>query len=156
MSAAPRTIDITPDRPVDELLVFLPPATRRLVLRVVDMLEGANVHVDEIVAGLLEVGESILGSGLDATVDGLEALVERIYEAGWMEALGSVHPFLRDGAEIGIQLGLNTLKAMPPGDLAKIIGLAVIAAVVPNLLVANGPEFLELAVALVTKLWHLP
>ncbi|MEM1346947.1 MAG: hypothetical protein AAGI01_00220 [Myxococcota bacterium] len=156
MSAAPRTIDITPDRPVDELLVFLPPATRRLVLRVVDMLEGANVHVDEIVAGLLEVGESILGSGLDATVDGLEALVERIYEAGWMEALGSVHPFLRDGAEIGIQLGLNTLKAMTPGDLAKIIGLAVIAAVVPNLLVANGPEFLELAVALVTKLWHLP
>ena len=157
MSTTADTIDMnTQARAVDEVGIFLPPAARKTLGKAVDMLEGAEVQVDDFIRAMLSIGESVIGQGLDWTVYNLEALINKLYDLGVMEFLGDINSFARDGAEIGIQLGLNALKAMTPADVAKIIGLAVIAFAAPNLLLLNGPEFLEIAVELLTKLWNLP
>lgn len=144
------------NRAIDELGIFLPPATREILGRLVDRLESANLHVDELVGTLLAVGESWIAQGLDFTIQGSESLLARVYELGWMDALGDINPFLRDGAEIGLELALNTLKAMTPADVAKILGVIVVALAAPNLLLLNGAEFVDIASQLLTKLWNLP
>lgn len=143
-------------RAIDDIGVFLPPSARDLLGKAVEMLESNDLHIDEFLRMMLGVGESVIEQGLDATVGSLELLVEKIYAGGVMEKLGDVNPFIRDGAEIGIQISLNTLKAMTAGDVAKIVGLIVIAVTLPNLLVLNGPEFLSMAMDLGSKLWNLP
>lgn len=143
-------------RAIDDIGVFLPPPARDLLGKAVEMLESNDLHIDEFLRMMLGVGESVIEQGLDATVGSLELLVEKIYAGGVMEKLGDVNPFIRDGAEIGIQISLNTLKAMTAGDVAKIVGLVVIAVALPNLLLLNGPEFLSMAVELGSKLWNLP
>ena len=143
-------------RAIDDIGVFLPPPARDLLGKAVEMLESNDLHIDEFLRMMLGVGESVIEQGLDATVGSLELLVEKIYAGGVMEKLGDVNPFIRDGAEIGIQISLNTLKAMTAGDVAKIVGLIVVAVALPNLLLLNGPEFLSMAVELGSKLWNLP
>lgn len=141
---------------IDDIGIFLPPSARKILSKAVEMLESNDLKVDEFLRMMLSIGENVVEQGLTSTVDGLEALVEKIYKAGIMEKLGDINPFLRDGAEIGIQVSLNTLKAMTPADVAKLVGLIVVAFAVPNLLVLNGPEFLTMAVDLGSKLWNLP
>ena len=141
---------------IDDIGIFLPPSARKILSKAVEMLESNDLKVDEFLRMMLSIGENVVEQGLTSTVDGLEALVEKIYKAGIMEKLGDISPFLRDGAEIGIQVSLNTLKAMTPADVAKLVGLIVVAFAVPNLLVLNGPEFLTMAVDLGSKLWNLP
>ena len=154
MSTAAATTDDR--RALDDLSMFLPPTARRAIDKVAHILEhSANVPVDEAVTTLMELGEQLIGGGLDATVDGLEALVARAYEAGWMERLGGMSAFLRDGVEIGLQVAINALKSLTPADVAKIVGIALIAAVAPSLLLTNGPEFIDTATSLALKLWHL-
>lgn len=154
---ATKTIDIHPqDRALDELGMFLPPSARAALGKLFDMLESANLQVDDFLRALLGVGESVIEQGLDWTIDGGEALVAKLYEVGVMDTLGNINPFLRDGAEIGLQLGMNTLKALTPADVAKILGVVIVAVAAPNLLLVNGPEFIEVVVELFTKLWHLP
>ena len=154
---ATKTIDINPrERAIDEIGTFLPPSARAALGKLFDMLESANVQVDDFLRTLLGIGESVIEQGLDWTIDGGEALVSKLYEIGVMDTLGNINPFLRDGAEIGLQLGMNTLKALTAADVAKILGVVVVAFAAPNLLLLNGPEFLEIVVELLTKLWHLP
>lgn len=141
---------------IDDIGVFLPPAARLTLGKAVEMLESRQIHAEAFLRSMLAIGESVIEQGLDATIDGLELLVEKIYQRGIMEKLGEVNPFLRDGAEIGIQVSLNTLKAMTAADVAKLIGLIVIAVALPNLLLVNGAEFINIALTLATKLWNLP
>ena len=143
-------------RAIDDIGVFLPPPARALLHSTAELLESRNVHVDELLARALALGEAMVERGLDAVIEAIEALLERVYKAGAMERIGDLNPFLRDGAEIGVQIALNTLKAMTAADVAKIAGLIVIAVTMPNLLVLNGPEFLSMITALGAKLWHLP
>ena len=141
---------------IDDIGIFLPPSARKILSKAVEMLESNDLKVEEFLRMMLSLGENVVEQGLLSTVDGLEALVEKVYQAGIMEKLGDLNPFLRDGAEIGIQVALNTLKAMTPADVAKLVGLIIVAVAVPNLLVLNGPEFLTIAVDLGAKLWNLP
>lgn len=143
-------------RAIEEIGIFLPPPARVTLVKAVDLLESANVEVDKFIEYVLHIGDTVIGGGLEWSVDRAEALIDLIYTSGTMEKLGSINPFLRDGAEIGIQLGLNTLKSLTPADVAKIVGLAIIAFTVPNLLLLNGPDFLDIVVQLLTKLWNLP
>ncbi len=143
-------------RAIDDIGVFLPPPARDLLGKAVEMLESRDLQVDDFLRAMLGVGESVIEQGLDSTVEGIEVLVEKVYAAGVMEKLGDINSFLRDGVEIGIQVSLNTLKAMTAADVAKIVGLIVIAVAVPNLLVLNGPDFISMVLDLGMKLWHLP
>ncbi len=122
-------------RAIDDIGVFLPPPARDLLGKAVEMLESRDLQVDDFLRAML---------------------VEKVYAAGVMEKLGDINSFLRDGVEIGIQVSLNTLKAMTAADVAKIVGLIVIAVAVPNLLVLNGPDFISMVLDLGMKLWHLP
>lgn len=150
-----QTIDITPDRAADTIATFLPPGVRAAFLKLVGTLEGADVQVDVVLRQILDLGESILAAGLDATVDGLEAVIEQLYELGLMDRLGQLNSFARDGAEIGIHVTVNALKALTPADVAKILGVALILWLAPNVLVLNGAEFLPMAAELASKMWNL-
>lgn len=150
------TINITPDRMLDDILLFFPPGIKAAVLKIVSILEHADVRVDGYVDAVAELGSNIITSGLDSTIDGLERMIESIYERGWMDSVGNVNAFARDGLEIGIELTLNLLKALTPGDVAKVIGLVLVLWLAPNLLWLNGAAFLEIVTELGTRLWMLP
>lgn len=141
---------------LDDVGMFLPPPAQKILKKAFDMLESKDLKVDEFLRMMLSIGEGVIEQGLDFTVDGLESLVGKVYKAGIMEKLGDINPFIRDGAEIGIQIGLNTLKAMTASDVAKVIGLIVVAVALPNLFVTNGAEFMGLVAELAMKLWNLP
>ena len=145
-----------PASPLDELLVFLPPGARQALQGAIKLLEGAHVDIEALTTQLFVVAESVLDSALRGTTDALERAIEQLYERGVMERLGDLNSFARDGAEIGVQLGLNTLKAMTPGDLAKLLGLGLVAWLAPQLLVLNAPAFAQIIMELLTKLWNLP
>jgi hypothetical protein len=153
MSAA--TIDITPKSPIEEIAIFLPPAARSALGKAAELLEGQDVPVDAVVTALMGVGDATIGRGLDATIGGLEELASYLYTSGIMDRLGQINSFLRDGAEIGIQVSLNALKALTPGDVAKIVGVALIAWLAPQILLVSGPEFVDVAFEILGKLWNM-
>ena len=153
MSAA--TIDITPNSPIEDLAIFLPPAARSALGKAATLLEGQDVPVDAVVSALMGVGDAVISRGLDSTIGGLEELAALLYTSGIMDKLGQINSFLRDGAEIGIQISLNALKALTPGDVAKLVGIALIAWLAPQLLIVSGPEFIDVAFELLGKLWNM-
>ena len=153
MSAA--TIDITPNSPIEDLAIFLPPAARSALGKAATLLEGQDVPVDAVVSALMGVGDAVIGRGLDSTIGGLEGLASFLYTSGIMDRLGQINSFLRDGAEIGIQISLNALKSLTPGDVAKIVGIALIAWLTPQLLLVSGPEFVDVAFEILGKLWNM-
>ncbi len=153
MSAA--TIDIAPNSPIEDLAIFLPPAARSALGKAATLLEGQDVPVDAVVSALMGVGDAVIGRGLDSTIGGLEDLASLLYTSGIMDKLGQINSFLRDGAEIGIQISLNALKALTPGDVAKLVGIALIAWLAPQLLIVSGPEFIDVAFELLGKLWNM-
>ncbi len=155
MTAA--TLDAnTPPRSLDDIAVFLPHVAREALQQAVKLLSQADLDLNVYIGKLLTVGESLIERGLDTTIDASEALIERLYQAGVMERLGNLNAFLRDGAEIGIQVSLNTLKALEPSDVAIILGIVLVAWLAPNLLLSNSAEFLAMGSTLLTKLWNLP
>jgi hypothetical protein len=141
---------------VESIGVFLPPAARVLLEQAAGLLSKADVDVEAFLATVLGIGEAIIERGLEATTDGAEAAVERLYAAGVIERLGRINSFVRDGAEIGIQLFLNTLKALTAADVAKFVALALIVWMAPNLLWSNGGEYLKVLSELALKVWNLP
>jgi hypothetical protein len=143
-------------RAVESIGIFLPLTAKALLEQAARLLSKADVDVDAFVATVLGIGESLLGRGLEWTTEGAEIAVERLYEAGVLKRLGLINSFLRDGAEIGIQLFLNTLKALEPADVAKFVAIALIAWMAPNLLLLNGGEFLQILGGLALKVWNLP
>jgi hypothetical protein len=134
----------------------LPPTAKALLEKAAQLLSKVDVDVDAFVATVLGIGESLLERGLDWTTEGAEIAVERLYAAKVLDRLGKVNSFLRDGAEIGIQLFLNTLKALEPEDVAKFAAIALIVWMAPNLLLVNGGEFLQILSTLALKVWNLP
>lgn len=159
MTAAAATAQPIEDRHaehIEQIAALLPVGARQTLLKVVDLLHQSNIQVDDLVASLMGLGESLIERGLDASIETIERLVELLYENGVMYRLGCINPFLRDGAEMGIQVGLNTLKAMTPGDVAKLTAVILVIAVAPNLLLVNGAAYLAIAAELLEKLWHLP
>lgn len=153
MSAA--TIDIAPKSPIEELAIFLPPAAREALGKAASLLERQDVPVDAVVSALMGVGEATIGRGLDSTVSGLEEMASLLYTSGLMDRIGQINSFLRDGAEIGLQITLNALKMLTPGDVAKIVGIALIAWLTPQLLIVSGPEFVDVAFEILGKLWNM-
>lgn len=159
MTAAAATAQPIEDRHaehIEQIAALLPVGARQTLLKIVDLLQQSNIQVDEVVGSLLHLGESLIERGLDASIETIERLVELLYEAGIMYRLGTLNPFLRDGAEMGIQVGLNALKAMTPTDVAKLTALILVIAIAPNLLILNGAAYLAIAAELLEKLWHLP
>lgn len=141
---------------IDQISMFLPATVRATFNAAAKMLDKADVDLEAFFGQLLTTAEALIQGGLDMTTDGAERALESIYDAGIMERLGRINPFLRDGLEIGVQLGLNTLKAMTPADVAKIIGVLLVAWLAPNVFVLNAAAFSELGIELLTKLWNLP
>lgn len=141
---------------IDQISMFLPASVRATFNAAAKMLDKADVDLEAFFGQLLTTAEAIIQGGLDMTTDGAERALESVYDAGIMERIGRINPFLRDGLEIGVQLGLNTLKAMTPADVAKIIGVLLVAWLAPNIFVLNAAAFSELGIELLTKLWNLP
>lgn len=141
---------------IDQISMFLPATARATFSAAAKMLEKADVDLEAFFGQLLTTAEALIQSGLELTTEGAERALESVYDAGFMERIGQINPFLRDGLEIGVQLGLNTLKAMTPADVAKIIGVLLVAWLAPNVFVLNAAAFSDLAMDLLTKLWNLP
>ena len=155
MTAA--TLDETRhQRSIDDIAIFLPHVAREALQQAVKLLGQADLDLNAYISKLLTVGEALIERGLDTTIDASEALIERLYQAGVMERLGNLNAFLRDGAEIGIQVSLNTLKALEPSDVAILLGIVLVAWLAPNLLLLNSSEFLAIGSTLLAKLWNLP
>ena len=151
----PSTTSIPP-RPLDAFAPFLPPPAKLAIFKAADLLEATHIPVDDLLSHLLLAGESILHAGLSQTVETLETLVATLYDTGLIAQLGSLNSFLRDGFEIGLQLLLNTLKALTPADVAKILGLTLIALTAPNMILLGAPDYLDMITTLALKLWNLP
>jgi hypothetical protein len=141
---------------LDAVSIFLPPAALKILESAASLLARADIDVNAFIATVLGLGEEIIERGLELSTENAERLVEKIYEAGVITRLGKINSFLRDGAEIGIQLGLNTLKALEPADVAKLLAIALIAWMAPNILLVNGPELFSVLSTLVLKVWNLP
>ena len=154
MSAA--TIDITPDKTAKKIAVFLPLGVRGSFLKLVELLESSNIEVEALLNQIVDLGESIIQSGLDATIDGIEIAVEQLYEWGVMSKLGQINSFAQDGAEMGIQVVLNALKSLTPADVAKILGIALVLWLAPNVLVVGAPEFAGMVAEIAGKIWNMP
>ena len=143
-------------RPIDAFTPFLPLPAKLAISKASDLLQGSQVPVDDVLAHLLRAGEAVIQTGLTQTIDTLEMLVAKLYDTGLIAQMGSLNSFLRDGFEIGLQLVLNTLKALTPADVAKILGIALIALTAPNLILLNGHDYLAMVTSLALKLWNLP
>lgn len=156
MNSATTATQTETQRLVAQLSMFLPTPAAAALKSAIKMLERTDLDLEAFFTQLFTVAEAVIQRGLDSTTDGVERAIEALYDHGVMERIGHINPFLRDGAEIGIQLGVNTLKSLTPADVAKIIGLILVIWLAPNVLMLNAASFFELGTELATKLWNLP
>ena len=143
-------------RPIESIALFLPVGAKQAFVKTSELLQQNNVPVEQGLAQALSFGSALIEQGLGATITFLEAVIEQLYDYGVMEKIGNINSFARDGAEIVMQLGLNTLKAMEPEDVASIAGIVALAWLSPNLLVLNSPDVLGVLSELALKWWHMP
>lgn len=141
---------------IETVSLFLPIGAKQAFIKTSTVLQSGNVPIEQMIQQSLSFGESLVEYGLDKIVEVSEALIEQLYTQGVMEKIGDINAFARDGLEIGIQLSLNTLKALEPADVAKIVAIGLLAWLAPNALLLNAPDFLAMAMDVATKIWHLP
>lgn len=141
---------------IETISTFLPIGAKQAFIKTSTTLQSGNVPVEQMIQQSLAFGDALVEQGLDKVVELYEILVEQLYELGIMEKIGDINSFARDGLEIGIQLSLNTLKALEPADVAKIVAIGLLAWLAPNALLLNAPDFLSMGMEIATKIWHLP
>lgn len=142
--------------PIESIALFLPVGAKQAFVKTSELLQDNNVPIEQGLSQALSFGGLLIEQGLDTVITVLEMLVEQLYDRGVMERIGDINSFARDGVEIVMQLGLNTLKAMEPQDVASIVGLALLAWLSPNLLLLNSPDVVALVSELALKWWHMP
>jgi hypothetical protein len=141
---------------IESVALFLPMGAKQAFVKTSEVLQNNNVPIEQSLEQALSFGATLIEQGLDSVITLLEMLIEQLYDFGVMEQIGYINSFARDGVEIVMQLGLNTLKAMEPEDVAAIAGLTMLAWLSPNLLVLNSPDVIELVSELALKWWHMP
>lgn len=142
--------------PVESIALFLPIGAKQAFIKTSALLQDQNIPIEQSLARALAFGATLIEQGLDTVITVLEMFIEQLYDQGLMERIGDINSFARDGVEIVMQLGLNTLKAMEPEDVASIAGLAMLAWLSPNLLLLNSPDVIALVTELGLKWWNMP
>ena len=84
--------------------------------------------------------EAVIEAGLDRLIERLEVLAAALHESGIFAWLDRVHPLLRDGAQIGVEITILALKRIDPAIVVEGALLLVASSIAPHLLVTEAPE----------------
>jgi hypothetical protein len=121
---------------------FLPPELQGPFENTVSQLEKLGLEVEPIFETATEFGEAVLNEGLDVAREYVNDLGQLIAETGVLERVGEFAPALQKAFEAAGRAIVGGLENVNAGDVATLLGIALIAYLAPEAFAVNPKHFI--------------